>query len=147
MLLRWGLHLRHRHGRTNRCGPALHLATPPAEIAARLPVAAPTAEIRAIAPVGSFEARLRLRLGLRLLNLLGLLELRPRFGRAHFALRLLFALRAVLALLLGTALSSVAVILRKRSRRDQRRSRHDRGEQRLAHQTILNLRPDAMSGR
>ncbi|WP_353204382.1 hypothetical protein [Sphingomonas sp.] len=107
---------------------------------------APTAEIRAIAPVGPFEARLRL----RLLNLRRRLELRPRFGRAHLALRLLLAGWAVLefrALLARAALPSVAVILRKRSRRDQRRSRHDRGEQRLAHQTVLNLRPDAMSGR
>jgi hypothetical protein len=143
--------LRRRHGRSNDRRSTLHIAAA-AEIAAPLPVATPAAERRTIAPVGPLEAWLCLGLWLLLLNLrllellwpLNLLELRARFRRAHFGLRAVLTHGAVLA---RPALPSVAVILRKRSRRDQRRSRQDRGEQRFAHRNVLILRPDAMSGR
>ena len=132
---------RAHHGRS-----ALELATP-TKIAALLPIAA---KLRPVTTIGSLEARLRLHLRLldrlRTLRLLRTLELGARLGSAHLALRTVAPLAPVGAVLAATTLLHTT-ILRKGRRRDQRRGRHDRGEQSFAHRIVLTLRPDVMPNR
>ncbi|BCA58537.1 hypothetical protein HMP06_1306 [Sphingomonas sp. HMP6] len=135
---------RAHHGRST-----LELATP-TKIAALLPIAA---KLRPVTTIGSLEARLRLHLRLldrlRTLRLLRTLELGACFGRAHLALRTVAPLAplAPIGAVLSTTTLLHTTILRKGRRRDQRRGRHDRGEQSFAHRIVLTLRPDVMSGR
>ncbi|PTS72260.1 hypothetical protein DBR17_20025 [Sphingomonas sp. HMWF008] len=129
-----------RNRRAHHRRATLELATA-TEIAALLLLIA--AEQPPLGTIGSFEARLRLHLRLlhrlRPLELLRTLEFGAGLGRAHLARRTLAPVGAFLRS--DTFLQ--ATILRKRRRRDQRRSRHDRGEQNLAHR----LGPYSSSGR